>query len=227
MAKRFFITGTDTGVGKTWVTSCLMAALRQRDIMGLAIKPIQTGSDCGMDDASAYGKLSGCADINIPRPLYDFPLPASPHLAAHLAGRKIELEKVLEYIDKLSRQVDVLIIEGAGGLLTPLDAQLTMLDLLTSSEARPVLVTRTCLGTLNHTALTLRELLRAGHSPCAIVANDTAPAETEEDTLIKSDNLEHIALISKGAPVIHFPFVVEPSASHALALGNLLADALI
>jgi dethiobiotin synthase len=137
-----FVTGTDTGVGKT----VLSAALMLRYPEACYWKPIQTGPD---DDTAEVGRLSGgqvCVEgIRLPDPV-------SPHLAARLAGMTIELP---------SRDSDgVYIVEGAGGVLVPVNDSQNMADLMVRLGLPVIVATRTTLGTINHTLLTL-EALRA------------------------------------------------------------------
>jgi dethiobiotin synthase len=138
-----FVTGTDTGVGKT----VLSAALMLRYPEACYWKPIQTGPD---DDTAEVGRLSGgpvCAEgIRLPDPV-------SPHLAARLAGMTIELP---------SRDSDgaVYIVEGAGGVLVPVNDSQTMIDLMVMLGLPVIVAARSTLGTINHTLLTI-EALRA------------------------------------------------------------------
>jgi dethiobiotin synthase len=138
-----FVTGTDTGVGKT----VLSAAVMLRYPEACYWKPIQTGPD---DDTAEVGRLSGGQVLDEGIRLPD---PVSPHLAARLAGMTIELP---------SRASDgaVYIIEGAGGVLVPVNESQTMIDLMVLLGLPVIVAARTTLGTINHTLLTI-EALRA------------------------------------------------------------------
>lgn len=152
-----FITGTDTGVGKTIASA---AILRQyADVPGLRYwKPVQTGDD---DDRGTVAALSGLpADRFLPN-TYHFPEPLSPHRAAELADGHVELDRLLADYERYSA-AGPLLIEGAGGLLVPLTRRLTWVDFLQRVKSVPVLIaTRTALGTINHSLLTAQALKAA------------------------------------------------------------------
>jgi dethiobiotin synthase len=138
-----FVTGTDTGVGKT----VLSAALMLRYPEACYWKPVQTGPD---DDSAEVRRLSGGQVLDEGIRLPD---PVSPHLAARLAGMTIE-------IPSRARDGAVYIVEGAGGVLVPLNASQTMVDLMARFGLPVIVAARTSLGTINHTLLTI-EVLRA------------------------------------------------------------------
>jgi dethiobiotin synthase len=138
-----FVTGTDTGVGKTVLSAALMLRYPEASYW----KPIQTGPD---DDTAEVRRLSGGRVIDEGVRLLD---PVSPHLAARLAGMTIELP---------SRDSDgaICIVEGAGGVLVPVNDSQTMVDLMVRLGLPVIVAARSTLGTINHTLLTL-EALRA------------------------------------------------------------------
>lgn len=140
-----FVTGTDTNVGKT----VLSAALLLRYPEACYWKPIQTGSD---DDTAEVRRLSGGQVLDEGIRLSD---PVSPHLAAHRAGMAIDLGLLVERVPNMPY-----IVEGAGGVLVPLNDTQTMADLMVLLGLSVIVATRTTLGTINHTLLTL-EALRA------------------------------------------------------------------
>ncbi len=141
-----FVTGTDTGVGKTVLSAALM--LRFSD--ACYWKPIQTGTD---DDTAEVRRLSGGRVFDQGVRLPD---PVSPHLAARRAGTKIDLDALVPNRDSHAAYV----VEGAGGVLVPVNDSRLMIDLMVRLEIPVVVATRTTLGTINHTLLTL-EALRA------------------------------------------------------------------
>ncbi len=153
-----FMTGTDTGVGKTIASA---AVLRQHAplVPGLRYwKPVQTGDD---DDRATVEELSGLpADRFLPN-TYHFPEPLSPHRAAELADGQVELDPLLADFERYSAD-GPLLIEGAGGLLVPLTRQLTWVDFLQRTKLPVLLATRTALGTINHSLLTAQALKAAG-----------------------------------------------------------------
>jgi dethiobiotin synthetase len=156
MSSRFFITGTDTGVGKTVVSALLCVALD-----AIYWKPIQTGSreDADRDTVMQLAQLA--AARTIPE-VYRFAPPVSPHLAARLAGVRIELRRI--HAPEITRQggCENLIVEGAGGALVPINSTQFMTDLMRHLKFPVLLVSRTTLGTINHTLLSLAAL-RAAH----------------------------------------------------------------
>lgn len=152
-----FVTGTDTGVGKTVASSLLVAALRPTGGVGYW-KPVQTGVERD-DDTAEVRRLARCspaeardAGVRLRRPL-------SPHLAARLAGRTVTVASLLETAGALERD-RFWIVEGAGGLLVPLNDRETLADLIAGLGLPAAVAARTGLGTINHTLLTLEALRR-------------------------------------------------------------------
>lgn len=152
MPQRFLITGTDTGVGKTVVSALLCAALE-----AIYWKPIQTGAREGTDRNTVMRLARLPRSRTIPE-TYRFAPPVSPHLAAERAGVQIELRKIEM---PLIGSKDRLIVEGAGGVLVPINKTQLMIDLMGHLELPVLLVARTSLGTINHTLLSLRALRSA------------------------------------------------------------------
>jgi len=155
MPKGFFITGTDTGVGKTMVSALLCAALD-----AAYWKPIQTGTIEGSDRDSVMQLAEIPAGQTFPE-AYHFKPPVSPHLAARLAGERIEMRKIKMPLVPEGR---ALIAEGAGGTLVPINERQFMTDLMRHLKLPVVLVARTALGTINHTLLSVAAL-RAARLP--------------------------------------------------------------
>lgn len=156
MPERYFITGTDTGIGKTTVAALLCAALN-----GMYWKPIQTGVRGREDAASDRRTVMRLAGIPASRTIpetFIFKPPVSPHLAAQRAGVRIDLGAV-----KLPRIApnENLIVEGAGGVLVPINKRETMADLMRRLKLPVLLVARTALGTINHTLLSVAALRAA------------------------------------------------------------------
>jgi dethiobiotin synthase len=145
-----FITGTDTGVGKTVVSAALMA----RYTSARYWKPIQTGPD---DDTAEVQRLSSCARDRVHLHGVRLPDPVSPHLAARRANTRIDLSFLT---DAVKECVGSWIVEGAGGVLVPVNESDLMVHLMQRLGLPVVVVARTALGTINHTLLTI-EALRA------------------------------------------------------------------
>lgn len=151
-SREFFVTGTDTGIGKTVLSALLCVALD-----AVYWKPIQTGSVEGTDRAT----VMHCAEIPASRTReesYIFEPPVSPHLAARWANARIELARIRK---PALPGGETLVIEGAGGVLVPINDSEFMIDLMRHLGAPVVLAARSSLGTINHTLLSLAALRRA------------------------------------------------------------------
>jgi len=146
----FFVTGTDTGIGKTLLSSLLVAALNRK-----YWKPIQSGACEGTDRETVMKWAGVAADRTFPES-YIFEFPVSPHFAAEREGKSVELSRI-----RRPASSDALIIEGAGGLLVPLNDEALMLDLIRELRAPVVVAARTTLGTINHTLLTVMAIRHA------------------------------------------------------------------
>jgi dethiobiotin synthetase len=160
MSRRFFVTGTDTGVGKTVLAALLCAALD-----AAYWKPIQTGSDEGAD-RETVARLAGLTPEKLLPEAYCFRPPVSPHLAAERAGEEIRLEKI--QLPALANGA-ALIVEGAGGVLVPINGKELMVDLMKRLGLPVVLAARGSLGTINHTLLSLQALRGAGVEVAGVV----------------------------------------------------------
>jgi dethiobiotin synthase len=152
MAREFFVTGTDTGIGKTVLSALLCAALD-----AIYWKPIQTGSIEGTDRAT----VMRCAEIPASQTReesYIFEPPVSPHLAARWANARIEFQNIRKPALAADEKI---VIEGAGGVLVPINESEFMIDLMRHLGAPVVLAARSSLGTINHTLLSIAALRRA------------------------------------------------------------------
>jgi dethiobiotin synthase len=147
--KGFFVTGTDTGVGKTVLSALLVAALD-----GIYWKPVQTGASEGTD-RNAVRLWAACPEERLLLERYYFDRPVSPHLAAREGGIRIALEA---FELPAPAPTHPLIVEGAGGTMVPLNENDLMLDLMLRFGLPVVVAARTTLGTINHTLLTLAAL---------------------------------------------------------------------
>jgi dethiobiotin synthetase len=146
-----FVTGTDTGVGKTLLAAVLVAALNRR-----YWKPIQTGAIEGTDRQQVMQWTGLPAAYTHPETLL-FDPPVSPHLAAQQKGIAIDIQSICRPSDP-----SALVIEGAGGILVPINKEALMLDLIRHLSAPVLVAARTSLGTINHTLLTVHTLRNAG-----------------------------------------------------------------
>ena len=152
-----FVTGTDTEVGKTVASSLLVATLRRFGRVGYW-KPIQTGIEQD-DDTAEVRRLAACTDDEIVDRGVRLPRPLSPHLSARLADQEIDVDSLIRLGHSLSKD-RFWVVEGAGGLLVPLNDSEVLADLIAALELPTVIAARSGLGTINHTLLTLAELRR-------------------------------------------------------------------
>jgi dethiobiotin synthetase len=169
-----FVTGTDTGVGKTTVSVALLRHARRAGLRPIPFKPVETGCDPEPADA---GALWRSAQPPIPQSdvcLYALRLAAAPSVAAAAEGERIDLDRIVERAHALAARGDFLLVEGAGGLLVPYDDALTTVDLAARLALPLLIVARTALGTVNHTGLTLREAARNGLTVAGVIFNRTS-----------------------------------------------------
>ena len=149
MPKQFFITGTDTGIGKTVVSALMCVATS-----GFYWKPIQTGAVEGTDRCAVMNYAQLPPERTLPE-VYCFGEPVSPHLAASSAGVRIELERLPQLSE---RERQALVVEGAGGVLVPINDSQFMTDLMRWLGLPVLLAAKSGLGTINHTLLSLAAL---------------------------------------------------------------------
>jgi malonyl-CoA O-methyltransferase len=161
-----FVTGTDTGVGKTVVSALLLAALRAAGGPAGYFKPVQTGAE---DDTATVARLAGAEPADLPRPAYALRAAAAPSRAAAAEGVRIDPGAVRAAWDRLP--AGRWIVEGAGGLLVPIAGRETMRDLVAGLDLPLLVVASTRLGTINHTLLTLEAARAGGLAVAGIVLN--------------------------------------------------------
>ena len=190
MARHFWIVGTDTGIGKTLVTTYFMRYFQSKGENVIPYKPVQTGmiienSKQYYGDTSFYQSYSESTLVEEHTNSYSFKEPASPHYAARLEGKEIQEEVILQHIKQLKTIYDYVICEGAGGLYVPLNEQRNyhFLDLIQQSQLPVVLVARTTLGTINHTLLSLEALKMKDIPVVGIVFNGFEGTEIEIDNM--------------------------------------------
>lgn len=164
--KSLFIAGTDTGVGKTVVAAALASALSLKGKRVGVMKPISCGS---RDDAYFLMKHAGVNDpIDIANPIY-LKEPLSPNVAASLENRRIDLKKIDDAFRNLSARYDTLVIEGCGGLLVPLKPGVLVIDLIKRFGSETLLVSRSGLGAINHSLLSLEALRKRRIEPLGVI----------------------------------------------------------
>jgi dethiobiotin synthetase len=155
MQRIFFITGTDTGVGKTVLTMLLAQFLRAGGINVAALKPICSGNRADARKISAA--LNGALTLDEINPWY-FRAPVAPLLAAKLEKKSVKLSQVVAHARARQKRFDILLVEGAGGLLSPLGKNFDSRDLISVLRATPIVVAQNKLGAVNHILLVLEAL---------------------------------------------------------------------
>lgn len=176
MNRGLFITGTDTGVGKTIISGALIAALRSRGINIGAMKPIETGCITAgtslQPSDGAFLKHMAQMDepLNHVTPVC-FESPLSPLVASEIEKREINLQEIKNHFISLKDKYDAVIVEGIGGLLVPLRRDYFLIDLIKNLELPIVVVARPSLGTINHTLLTVNYAIKEGLMVAGIIIN--------------------------------------------------------
>jgi len=190
MLRGLFITATDTGVGKTVTAAALMH--RYRTAAPLRYwKPIQTGIEED-DDTAVVRDLGGCAEQEIFDQGVRLPRPVSPHLAARLHGSAIDVESMIQLVAGEPPQTRW-IVEGAGGVLVPLNSKEKMVDLMARLGLPAVVVARSSLGTINHTLLTLEAL----RSRALVVAGVVIVGEPNPENRAAIEEFGNVAVLAE------------------------------
>ena len=208
-----FVTGTDTGVGKTFVACALASALRQRGRRVAVMKPVETGVED--EPADALALRAAAAD---PAPLddicpYRLRAPLAPAVAARLEGVTIDVARLVALVARRRQEADMLLVEGAGGLLVPLDARTTYAELAVRTGLPLLVVGANRLGTVNHCALTARVAAAAGLVVHGFVLSQPA-AETDASA---ATNAETIATLTGLRCLGVLPHCAPEEAARALA----------
>ncbi len=172
MSKRIFITGTGTGVGKTAIGRALVRAARNRGIDAVAVKPVESGvvNPCE-SDAYLLAKAAMRENRNEKNCLYSFSKPVSPHLAAEYENRIINPNTVCEFLRDWTSKSDLVLAEGAGGLLVPLGAGVLFVDIVVEIGFEILVVAPNILGTINTTLLTIEACKSRGLNINGVVLN--------------------------------------------------------
>jgi dethiobiotin synthetase len=203
MDKGIFITGTDTGVGKTYVASGIAASLRDHGVNVGVMKPAETGcrirsGDLIPTDAIRLARAAGARDqLALINP-YRFRKPLAPLVAAELEGDNIKASRIINAYRTLLRRHDFMIIEGAGGIMVPLSRNYLYLDLAQTIGLPVVVVARPGLGTINHTLLTVAALKERDISIAGVVINYTdkrRPGPAEETSPRVIEKISRVAVL--------------------------------
>jgi dethiobiotin synthetase len=204
LSKILFITGTDTGVGKTLLTACVLMALRRNGVRALAMKPFCSG---GWQDVDLIQQIQGkTPSRQVLAPFY-FPEPLAPLPAARQRRHRIQLGAVKRAIASVARRCDRLIVEGAGGVLVPIGpsgsgSAFTVADVIAALNCDVVVVAPNRLGVLNHTCLTVEALRARGVQRIAVVLMGQRRKDLSTRT---NGNL--LRELLRGTEVLEFPFL--------------------
>lgn len=172
MSRSIFVTGTDTGVGKTFVAAGIARALRRRGVDAGVMKPVATGAVRGIsEDAAFLKKVAGVDDsLDLINPIL-LKAPLAPSVAARLSRRTIDLERVWSAYRELTSRHECIIVEGVGGLLVPILDRYPIARMVKRLGLPLIIVTRPTLGTINHTALTVHAARSIGLRLVGLVIN--------------------------------------------------------
>ena len=198
MGKCIFITGTDTDVGKTVITGCIASSLLKKGKNVAVYKPVQCGNllkgKIKSPDLFLVKNLSGISDNCIFND-YSFKFASSPHLAAELENKKVDINIIKKHFDEISKNFDYVLIEGSGGLMVPLIRDYTVLDLIRDLSVPVLVVARAGLGTINHTILTVNALKSRKIKVIGIILNYFKGSTIEEDNKKIINQLSGVKII--------------------------------
>lgn len=200
-----FVAGTDTGVGKTLVSACLLAFFHNSGIEAGYQKWVSTGNREASEDEAFCRQLAPgafLADSSLHAPCR-FSLPASPHLAAEIDHASVDTEHIKRSFSELQQHFPVLVVEGVGGLMVPLSRNLLLADFLGTMRLPTILVCRSGLGTINHSLLSI-EAMRTRNIPLlGLVFSDEGP---KLDQRIVADNMKTVAEMGRTRVLGRLPY---------------------
>jgi dethiobiotin synthetase len=193
-----FVTGTDTGVGKTFVGAALLRSLSRLGHRVVGVKPVETGCGGAISPREDGAILAAASGQSSPRAaLTRLQRPVAPPVAADAEGTVLSLDGWYKVIDGLSDQHELVLVEGAGGLLSPLTWRSNLRDLIVTTGSRALVVASDRLGSINHVLLTLEAL---GKLALGVVFS--APERPDEST---STNAESLRRVMPGARIASIP----------------------
>ena len=189
----YFVSGIDTDIGKTVATGMLAKQLLQQGKSVITQKPVQTGCQNIADDIAVHRNIMGIPMQEADKQRLTMPeifsYPASPHLAARLDGRVLDLDKIRTATQELAAQYEIVLVEGAGGLMVPLTENLLTIDYIQQQDYPVILVTSGRLGSINHTLLSLAALKQYGIQLHSLIFNHI---HDSKDETVAGDTLEYL-----------------------------------
>lgn len=198
----YFISGIDTGIGKTYTTGYLAKLWNAQGKKTITQKLVQTGNTDISEDIEQHRKMMQMGwfpedETKLTMPEI-FTYPASPHLATKIDGREIDFQKIEDATQQLANKYDVVLLEGAGGLMVPLTTELLTIDYLAEKKFPVILVSSGRLGSINHTLLSLEALKSRGLELYALAYNLN---DESQDRLISKDTSDYLkAYLAKYFP---------------------------
>lgn len=225
MSKAFFVTGSDTGVGKTLVSNALLRLANERDMSTLGLKPVAAGSYLrdGMQVNEDAWELMHSGSLNVEYPTVNAVAlrePMAPHIAAEREGVSLQAAPLAEHCQQLLPQADFTVVEGAGGWLVPLNRDETMADLAARLSVPIILVVGLRLGCINHALLTVAAVHAAGLELAGWVAN-----RIDSDMAVAEENVATLAARIDAPLLGEIPWLENPGTMFAAP--HLSLDALL
>jgi dethiobiotin synthetase len=199
-----FISGIDTDIGKTYATGMIAKALMQQGVKVITQKLVQTGvainSDSGemgiADDIITHRQLMDISlqpcDLDFTTCPYRYEKPASPHLSAKLSNKNLDPELITKATQSLQAEYEVVLLEGAGGLLVPITEQLLTLDYIATQGYPVILVTSGRLGSINHTLLSLEAIKSRGLTVHSVIYNHIHDSVAQTDEQIAASTINFL-----------------------------------
>lgn len=221
MKAAYFITGTDTGVGKTLIASALIHDLAQHGHKTLGMKPVAAGCQLQGKELVSDDVLQLIAASNVAAPVrqinpYAFAPAVAPHIAAEQAGVNISLDVIMTAYRQLSTQADIVIVEGVGGFCVPLGDNIDTADLAQQLDFPVIMVVGMRLGCLNHALLTAEAIQARGLQLAGWVANQVDP-----DMKVYEENLHYLQQHLPATCLGVIPWMAKPDFRHVSAHLNL------
>lgn len=206
MHKGIFITGTDTGVGKTFVTAGLIRAMKDQGIDVCPMKPAETGCRVCKGQLIPVDTLKLIEVSGVDEPIelinpYRFRKPLAPSVAAELEGGNFKKKVVLDAYKKLADKYEIIIVEGAGGIMVPLYKRYLFLDLIKDLNLPLMIVARPGLGTINHSLLTIEAARKKGIKVLGVVFNNAVKStkdlscKTNPEVIVQTGKVSVLGIV--------------------------------
>lgn len=229
MHKGIFITGTDTGVGKTFLTIGLLRALQNMGFNVCPMKPVETG--CGTvngrlvpaDALKLVCAIEADESLKLINP-YRFKQPLAPAVAAELEGAVIRKQDIISAYKQLSKKYDITIVEGAGGIMVPVYRKYLFLDLIKDLNLPVIIVARPGLGTINHTLLTIEAARNKGLRILGVIINHSVKIKDDLSVRTNPDVIEKLG----GLPLLGIvPYMKDSSGRRGQKVFNSITDEIL